>query len=268
MHYLGRLAIVKLGGSVITYKNESPPRVNTEAVNRISQELSAYSDRLVVILGGGAHGHQAASQFGYGNASTPPARLLAGIPLIRHNMTLLALQAEQALSENGRPAVVVPPFCVVRMQNGQILSFDSAILNDILETGLTVVTHGDVCIDTIRGASILSGDSIVTHLTQQLQPDDVLIGTDVDGVFDSNPHTNPSARLIPIIDSSNRDQTLAATGPSKNTDVTGGMEKKVLELLELHNVRSRIIIFNLSAPNRLRSLLAGNSVPSTTVIPD
>jgi isopentenyl phosphate kinase len=268
VHYLSRLAIVKLGGSVITYKSESPARINIEAVTRISQELSTYSDRLVVVLGGGAHGHQAASQYGYGNASTPPTMLLAGIPLIRHNMTLLALQAEQALSENGRPAVVIPPFCIARMQNGRILSFDSTILTDILKTGSTIVTHGDVCIDTIRGASILSGDSIVTYLTQQLHPDDVLIGTDVDGVFDSNPHTNPSARLIPVIDSSNRNQTLAATGPSKNTDVTGGMEKKVLELLELHNVPSRIIIFNLSVPDRLRILLAGNSVPSTRVIPD
>jgi len=183
-------------------------------------------------------------------------------------MTLLALQAEQALSESGRPAVVIPPFCIARMQNGRILTFDSAVLSDILETGLTIVTHGDVCIDTVRGASILSGDSILTYLTQKLQPDEALIGTDVDGVFDSNPHTNPTARLIPLIEPSNRDQTLAATGPSKSTDVTGGMEKKVLELLELHDVRSRIIIFNLSTSGRLRSLLAGNSVPSTRVIPD
>jgi isopentenyl phosphate kinase len=104
-----------------------------------------------------------------------------------------------------------------------------------LENGLVVLTHGDVCFDEETSASILSGDTIAVYLAKELNAETILIGTDVDGVMDDNPKLNPSAKHIPVINQENKESILSKTGPSTNTDVTGGMLKKLSELLEISN---------------------------------
>ena len=88
---------------MITHKESSPPRINEEHLSRIAKELSAHDGKLIIVLGGGAHGHQAAHKHGFGNPDTAPEQLLAGIPEIRHNMSLLASRVEKELSFQGIP---------------------------------------------------------------------------------------------------------------------------------------------------------------------
>ena len=259
--------LVKLGGSVITHKGTSPPARNDENLHRITMELKTYKGGIVVVLGGGAHGHQAAHSYGFGDPTTNKERLLMGIPHIRHNMSILALEVESALNEGGIPTVVISPFSISTLKNKQIQSFSTTIMERALESGCVVVTHGDVCFDEERGASILSGDTIAVYLAKKLDVKSVYIGTDVDGVLDDNPALNPSAKHIPVIDHTNREDVLRKTGPSKNTDVTGGMSKKLNELLELAKQDLDIVIFNLTVPGRLTSLLSGESVTCTRIMP-
>lgn len=259
--------IVKLGGSVITHKESSPPTTNDENLSRIAKELKSYKGGLVVVLGGGAHGHQAAHSYGFGNPNTPKERLLMGIPHIRHNMSILALKVESELNNEGIPTIVVPPFTIVTLRNKSIQDFSTTTMKKALESGCVVVTHGDVCFDEERGASILSGDTIAVFLAKKLDAKSIYIGTDVDGVLDDNPKLNPSAKHIPVIDHSNKEDVLTKTGPSKNTDVTGGMSKKVNELLELAKQDLDIVIFNLTVPSRLTSLLLGESIVCTRIKP-
>ncbi|MFW9793017.1 MAG: isopentenyl phosphate kinase, partial [Candidatus Thorarchaeota archaeon] len=251
------LTIVKLGGSVITYKGSSPPKTNDENLSRIVKELKSHKGGLVVVLGGGAHGHQAAHSFGYGDPYTPKEQLMTGIPHIRHNMSVLALKVESELNDAGIPTIVVSPFNIVTLRNNSIDDFPITIIENALNSGCVVLTHGDVCFDKERGASILSGDTIVVYLAKRLAAKSLYIGTDVDGVLDDNPKLNPAAKYIPFIDHSNKEEVLSMTGPSMNTDVTGGMTKKVNELLDLTKQDIEIAIFNLTVPGRLTSLLLG-----------
>ena len=263
MLHLKSLTLVKLGGSVITQKELSPPTVNEMAINRIAKELRAQKGPLIVVLGGGAHGHQAAHAYGFGDSSTSPEKLLAGIPLIRHNMTLLSLEVEQALNVNGIPSVVVSPFSSVSMHHGVISSFPTDIIKGALEAHCAVIIHGDVCLDDVQGASILSGDTISVYLAKALDIQRIFIGTDVDGIFEEDPRVNPNATLISVIDSSNKDSVLAGTGASAAIDVTGGMAQKTQELFEIANQATHVAIFNLTAPGRLTALLKGKSTTCT-----
>ena len=265
MLHLKSLTLVKLGGSVITQKKFSPPTVDEMAINRIAKEIQAHKGPLIVVLGGGAHGHQAAHTYGFGDSSTPPEKLLAGIPSIRHNMTLLSLEVEQALNANGIPSVVIPPFSSVSMHDGVISSFPTDIIKGALEARCAVIIHGDVCLDDIQGASILSGDTISVYLAKALDIQRVFIGTDVDGIFEEDPRINPNATLVSVIDSSNKDSVLAGAGTSAAIDVTGGMTQKTQELLELANQTTQVAIFNLMVPGRLTSLLEGKSTICTRI---
>ncbi len=249
--------IVKLGGSVITHKDSSPPRVNDEHLSRIARELANHDSPLIIVLGGGAHGHQAAHKHGFGSLETPSQQLLAGIPDIRHNMSILALRVEEEMNKQGVPGVVFSPFTFVTLRNNHIEHFPTAIIKRTLNAGSSVVIHGDVCFDVIRSVSILSGDTIAVHLAEKLAARAVFIGTNVDGVLEENPIRNPAARCIPLIDRSNKDRILANTGPSSSTDVTGGMARKISELLQLSDQNVEVAIFNLLRPARLTALLSG-----------
>ncbi|MHA1771165.1 MAG: isopentenyl phosphate kinase [Candidatus Thorarchaeota archaeon] len=259
--------IVKLGGSVITHKSRSPPMINRAVVERIARELVTYHDSLVIVLGGGAHGHQAAHAYGFGNPSSEKNRRIAGIPHIRHNMTLLSYEVESALTQAGMHTVVIPPFCTTVLRNGQIEHYYIDSITRSLDAGFVVITHGDVCFDIEQGALILSGDTIVSWLSRVLGVSKVLVGTDVDGIFDADPKTNPDAKIIPQINSSNIDEVLLQTGPSKAVDVTGGMTKKISELAALMNNGVEIIIFNLLVPGRLEHLLHGIQSICTRFVP-
>jgi len=256
---------VKLGGSVITHKGSSPPTVNEENLLRIAQELRTSRESLIVILGGGAHGHQAAHKHGFGVLSTPSEQLLQGVPSIRHNMSVLSLAVEEALNEAGIHAVVLPPFLMASLNNKRIVNFQTSLIQQAIQSGFTVITHGDVCFDESLGASILSGDTIAVYLAKELKANSLYIGTDVDGVLEEDPKTDPDAVHIEIIDTSNIDSVFSKAGPSSATDVTGGMKKKLVDIFTLANLNIDIAIFNLGVPGRLSALLSGKTPPCTMI---
>ncbi|TFG35068.1 isopentenyl phosphate kinase family protein [Candidatus Thorarchaeota archaeon] len=260
---LENIVIVKLGGSVITKKDSTPPQVNEEHLHRIARELSTYDGKLIVVLGGGAHGHQAAHKYGFDNSKTHPNELMQGIPEIRHNMLLLSMRVEEILNAEGIPSVVFSPFMSVTLKDNIIDDFPLDIIRFILNSGLVPIIHGDVCIDKSKSASILSGDTIATYLAVSLSARTVLIGTNVDGVLESDPKLNPNAKHIPIINKFNQGLILEKTGPSSTTDVTGGMVKKIKELLTLSNQNVEVVIFNLLVSGRLADLLKGNPTTCT-----
>ena len=130
---------------------------------------------------------------------------------------------------------------------------------------ISVIIHGEVCIDRTKSASSLSGDTIAKYLTEQLKPKAVFIGTNVDGVIDDNPTVNPNAKPIPIINNSNKSEILSLTGPSSSTDVTGGMTKKITVLLELADLNVDIVMFDLLVAGRLTALFENNSVVRTRI---
>lgn len=266
MSQLKELILVKFGGSVITEKDAIPPKINTSTVIRVAKEIQVSTKPLVIVLGGGAYGHQAAHKFGFGIPDTPSSKLLSGIPTIRHNMSLLANGVETLLQSEGFSSVVIPPFPLVNLIDGKIETFPIEVITKTLNSGHTVVTHGDVCYDSIKGASILSGDTIIAYLATQLQVSSVFVGTNVDGVFDANPNEHQNARVIPTISASNREEVLRAAGPSSSTDVTGGMAKKIQDLLLISQLGIEVVIFNLSVPGRLKGLLKGDKPVCTRII--
>ncbi|MHA1958846.1 MAG: isopentenyl phosphate kinase [Candidatus Thorarchaeota archaeon] len=257
------LTVVKLGGSVITYKDSSPPSVNESVLFRIAGELVEFENPLIVVLGGGSYGHQAAKRYGFGDTATSPEQLTEGVPVIRRSMNLLATRVEHSFSNEGMPSVIVTPFASTIMQDGSVKKFSVDVIRKALNASLMVITHGDVCFDENRGASILSGDTIAVYLAKALGARRVLLGTDVDGVYQRDPSSDTAAELVPFVTPSNLETVLSSTGPSRATDVTGGMYRKLEELLSLASLEIETVIFNLTVPNRLKDLLHGKDIVCT-----
>ena len=125
----------------------------------------------------------------------------------------------------------------------------------MLDNGLVPVLHGDVVMDPVHGASVVSGDQIVPYLAAALGASRIGVGSAEDGVLDSQGYTVADITL------DNFDQVKRYIGASQSTDVTGGMLGKVLELLELCRTSGTTsYIFNAGVGGNVLSFLRGENI--------
>jgi isopentenyl phosphate kinase len=236
--------VLKLGGSVITEKDE-PETVADARLADLATAIgeSGVSD-LVVVHGGGSFGHPHAAE--HGVSTTEGTTDATAVRDIADAMERLNDAVVDALAAEDVPAVPVHPFSAgLRAADGD-LQFPSAHLRAMLDEGFVPVLHGDVLAHVGAGATILSGDELVTDLATALDADRVGLCSTVPGVLDE------SSDVVDVIDS--YDDVAAALGESEATDVTGGMAGKVRSLLALG---SPAFVFG---PDALRAFLAGEDV--------
>lgn len=165
----------------------------------------------------------------------------------------------------GVPAIPCQASASAIMKNGRIEKFYTEAIKGFLKLGLVPVLYGVPAYDRQRGCSILSGDEIIAFLAKRLGARRIIHGTDVDGVFDSDPKRNENAKLIKRISGKNYKSFLKNIGSSTGIDVTGGMRRKTDELVRLsrHNITS--IIVNATKPGRLERALLGKKAICTIV---
>jgi isopentenyl phosphate kinase len=126
------------------------------------------------------------------------------------------------------------------MKSGKLAYMDTSTIEGLVNIGMVPVLYGVPAYDETQKCSILSGDEIAPYLAVKLNAKKIIHGTNVDGVFTSDPNKNRDARLIPEINSKNISKVKEWLTGSTATDVTGGMFKKVSELLEI-GIESQIV---------------------------
>jgi isopentenyl phosphate kinase len=122
--------------------------------------------------------------------------------------------------------------------------------------------YGDAVLDTEQGFAILSGDQLIVRLAIELGAERVIFGSDVDGIFTSNPKLDKNAELIHSVSLSNN---TADVGDTTFTDVTGGMMGKLTEAEEAVKAGTSVIFLNALASNRVESALRGEKVMGTVL---
>lgn len=240
--------VLKLGGSVITVK-EQEETVDEAALDRASAALAdAGIDRLVVVHGGGSFGHPRAEA--YGISQTEPTRDADAVRDVHAAMRRLNDAVVDRLADRGVPAVPVHPLSAAARDADGDLSLATTPVATLLGEGFVPVLHGDVVVHAGRGATVLSGDEIVSHLARGLPADRVGLCSATPGVLDA------SGDVVERVTSYG--DVAGALGGSGGTDVTGGMAGKVRALLDLERPS---FIFDLDG---LPAFLAGDE-PGTRV---
>jgi isopentenyl phosphate kinase len=243
--------MLKLGGSVITDKS-GDCAINYESLGKIATSVAdSQVTGLVVVHGAGSCGHPEAKRYGLEQGAT--AGHAEGIALTHHAVSLLNGEVVAALRGQGVEAVGVHPLNVAFAENGRMIAFECRHLEQMLNLGMVPVIHGDVVMDHLRGACIISGDQLVRHLVPLLMMDRVGLATDVPGVL------NGGAVMRVITPASIRTLQI---GSSLHTDVTGGMKGKITELLDLARAGFGSEIFHVS---RIPDFLAGRDCGGTKV---
>lgn len=135
--------------------------------------------------------------------------------------------------------------------------------HSLLELGaLPIVNENDsVCFDEIETEHKVFGDNdtLSAVVAALLKADLLVLLSDIDGVFDRDPHRDPDARLIPVIDGLT-DELWALAGGAGSSFGTGGMQTK-FQAAEIANAAGvDMVITNGAKPDNLYFLADGGRI--------
>jgi len=249
---------------VITDK-EKPLTPDLPAIKRLTSEISkANVSPLVIVHGGGSFGHPIAKQYSIGEGYKDQAQIM-GFSKTRQAMTVLNKLVVDSLIQHNIPAVTVQPSSCIITKHGRIHVMEERPLKKLIEMGFVPVLYGDAVLDSDMGFAILSGDQLVSSLAIRLEAKCIVVGVDVDGLYTSDPKTDPKARLIQHITHQELRKIQHKIGEVRVTDVTGGMLGKVLELMPAVEKGIRVILVNAAKPSNVYKALKGEKVVGTVI---
>jgi isopentenyl phosphate kinase len=128
-----------------------------------------------------------------------------------------------------------------------------------LASGIVPVIFGDTVFDEVRGGTILSTEDLFMHLARALHPERILLAGIEAAVWEDFPERT---RRVETITPGSFAAIKAGVGKSVAADVTGGMESKVKQMLELvyGNSELTVQIFSGAEPGNIARALSGETV--------
>lgn len=253
------MQILKLGGSVITHKDKYFSS-DLENIRRLAHEIKeSKEDSLIIVHGAGSFGHPVAKKYSISDGLKSKDQLI-GFSETHQSMTRLNQIIVDTLLEVGVPAFGVSTSSMLVTSDRRLEHIDLDIIKQLLDIGLIPVMYGDAVLDNEQGIAILSGDQLIVRLAIELDAERVIFGSDVDGIFSSNPKLNSDAKLITEVSLNN---FTAEVGDTTFTDVTGGMMGKLTEAEEAVKAGTEVLFLNATAKDRVKMALKGEKVMGT-----
>jgi isopentenyl phosphate kinase len=256
--------VLKIGGSVITDKSgELTPR--TQDINRLADEIkSANVQHLIIVHGGGSFGHPFAEKYSLNDGFKEESQRF-GFAETHHLMTVLNGLFMDALVWRELPAVSISPSSCIITKAGRIQCFEETPLKILLKMGFLPVLYGDTVLDAKHGFAILSGDQLVSYIATRFNAERILIGVDVDGLYNADPKVEKNAKMFKRLTLNELKKLQDAFSKPTACDVTGGMFGKMAELLPVVEKGIPVKIVNATKPNYIYKALKGEEVEGTLI---
>jgi isopentenyl phosphate kinase len=256
--------VIKLGGSVITDK-KVPFKANRRAMHRIARELAKRKERLILLNGAGSFGHIPVKRWRLDEGfSAKKTRHLAETKL-----QLLRLQEILAsvLASHGVPVVPFVPSSFMVARSGRLCRVEMTPIRQLLSLGLVPLFGGDLVPDLDQGWRVVSADQMASWIAARVKTSMIVYGTDVDGLYTSDPKIRKDTRLLTKIRGRDVSKAAKSAMGSKMPDVTSGMRGKLLEAKRAAEKGVEVVIMNLNRPRNLHPILDGKSGKWTRIVP-
>jgi len=262
------MIILKIGGSILTNKDAPESEVDSKSLKRIASEIKGSLDNsskeLIIVHGAGSFGHPPAKKYKIGEAfdkdEYPQKRI--GFCEIQNAVKKLNMLICEEFISQGLPVIAIPASSFMTASLKRITDGDLNIFKDYLSKGFVPVIYGDVVLDKELEFCVISGDQIIQYLSSNLNPEKVVLGTDVDGVYNKNPKTHDDAVFYEKFSSI---EDLDALEGTTNVDVTGGMVGKIKELLYLADLGIESKIINAEVEGNIFKVLENKEVKGTII---
>ncbi|MBQ6098819.1 isopentenyl phosphate kinase [Methanobrevibacter sp.] len=262
------MIILKIGGSILTNKDSAESEIDSDSLKRIAGEIKSSLDKsdkqLIIVHGAGSFGHPPAKEYKIGEvfdeSELPQKRI--GFCKTQNAVKKLNMLICEAFIEEDLPVVAIPASSFMTATNKRITKGNLESFKNYLSKGFIPVIYGDVVLDSELEICVISGDQLIQYLAVNLNPDKVILGTDVDGVYNKNPKTHDDAIFFEKFSSIEDLDTLEGT---TNVDVTGGMVGKIKELLYLADLGIESMIINAEVKNNIFKVLEDEKVKGTII---
>jgi isopentenyl phosphate kinase len=263
-HFDGKAAgvfIVKLGGALITYKDDYC-KPNTAVIKEFARVLrtrwSELQGRLILVLGGGSYGNGVPYRYNlldsYGNWR----------PVDLSMMTVKTLEFMSLLAgifrEQGIPCYPFQTSSYLMTRNGEPQNFWIEPIKHALSLNVLPVLSGDMVFDSDRGFVIFSSDRIPELFVNSVSVKRVVMLTNVPGVLNES---EVFRRVAP----EDHELVLNKASASRQQDVSGGMKNKVKSLLRVADLGVESVICDGRDPSVLLQALFEPEPPGTFIEP-
>jgi len=259
-----RTVVIKLGGSVITDKRLAF-KADLRSMHRIARELARVRDRLILLNGAGSFGHIPVKRFGLdeGFSREKTSRFA------RTKLQLLRLQEMlvSILCSHGIPVVPFTPSSFMIARSGRLCRAELGPIREFSELGLVPLFGGDLVPDLEQGWRVVSADQMAAWIAPRIGASMIIYGTDVDGLYSSDPKTCKDAELLETISCSEIRKIAGSALGSRMPDVTAGMQGKLFEAEHAAKKGVEVVMMNLRKPENLHPILKGRRGRWTRISP-
>lgn len=135
--------------------------------------------------------------------------------------------------------------------------------NQLLEYGSIPIVNEN---DSVSIVELLNGDNdcLSATVAELIEADILILLTDTDGLYDSNPSENKNAKLIPVVEKITDEIEAVAGGAGENG--TGGFATKVKAAKIANAAGIPVVVMNGNDTTKIYNVLNGESV-GTKFIP-
>lgn len=248
--------VVKVGTSTLTYENGNINLTRIERLTRILSDM-VNSGKEVVLVTSGA--------IGVG---------VSKLKLKEKPKTIREKQAVAAVGQCELMHIYSKFFGEYSHVVGQVLLTRDVVEDDhirenvcntfetLLENGIVpIVNENDtVSIDEIENiVKFGDNDNLSAIVSGLVKADLLVILSDIDGFYDSDPRSNEDARMLEIVEEVTPELEECAGGAGSNLG-TGGMITKLMAAKVSAEAGVNMVLANGSEPNILLDILAGENV--------
>ncbi len=253
--FRSRRVVVKVGTSTLTYENGNVNLRNLEKLCKVLSDLHN-SGKQIILVSSGAIG--------------------VGVGKLGLRQRPTETREKQALAAVGQCELMFlydKFFGEYNNSVAQILLTKDVVLNEhskqnvvntfqtLLEMGIIpIVNENDtVATDELIGANFGDNDNLSAIVADLVGADLLIILTDIDGLYETDPRKDPNAKKIEVVNYID-DHIREIAGGSGSNRGTGGMSTKIIAAAAATSAGINTCVMSGADPTHIYKLLEGKSI--------
>lgn len=244
--------VIKVGTSSLTYETG---KLNIKKIESIVRVVSDLRNRgiEVVLVSSGAVGA------GVGKLNLPekPSETRKKQALAAIGQATLVSMYDRFFSEYGHSSaqVLLTKFI---LDDSERYQNTKNTFETMFEYGVIPIVNENDVISTYE-LEFGDNDTLSAYIAKLVDAQLLIILSDIDGLYDSNPQENPGAKLIPVVEKVD-ESIYAIAGGAGSRRGTGGMVTKLKAAEIVNAVGIDMIISNGASPEKIYDVFDGKSV--------
>ncbi len=244
--------VVKVGSSTLTYPSGL---LNFKRIENIVRQLSDLrnSGKEIILVSSGA----GAAGLGKLGLRSKPKTIPEKQAVAAIGQGILVHMYEKLFSEYGQIAAQILLTKEDLIDEERLNHLRNAYFSLLNYGGIPIINENDaIAVDELKFGD---NDTLSAMVAKAFDADLLIILSDIDGLFDSDPTTNKDAKLINWVEKI--DNTIENFAEDTKTNLgTGGMSTKISAAKIATTAGISMIIANGSYPNVLNNLLEGEEI--------